>query len=515
MRNFKLKPAALAGILLLVATSIHAGERVAVITAVQGKVEVQRAGENSWRPALSRMELKVSDKVVTKKGGRCEIVLDDGSLIKMRENSTLEINDLKEEEGTKKKSSVFKLLMGKLWAKAEPQEGARFEVITPAAIAGIRGTEFAIIVLSDGTSDVLVFKGSIEVKSLMEEVREIKTMIVEAGKALGIKPGEAGLMREINPQEIEDWQKFVEGKRALLIKPATDEERGSLKQDISDARDNFAQNRRFAYAVKDADLSAGKTLLDHAKRLTRVQQYLMRPTPNILRFLNLCFRPGQTEQWQFHYWQNDWYFTNPLPRTLTGTVIILLENNFSSSPGNPLLKAESIFANNAPERSNNRDVFLWGWERGGNPNSNGMYVKVNGKPVTFDNNWNGKNEGFMEEVQEMTENEFYNKARMHFIDRVKGTIDWDLYIIDNNGKTLGAGDFAGADASKLFQFRNNINFETVFDLKGMEPIVGQMKNGGVIDVVVIPEIVYSGIERIISELGDMLHQLQNSNPPSL
>lgn len=487
------------GVVGILATVSMVSAQVAVITTVKGKVEVQRAGESDWKPVVTKTDLNVNDKVQTKKGANCEITLDDGSIIKLRENTTLEINDLSEDKDTKKKSSVFKLLLGKLWAKAEYQEDSKFEVVTPTSIAGIRGTEFAIIVAIDGASDILVFKGKIEVRSLIEEDKEIRTVLVEAGKALGIKPGEIGLPRDLSPLEKEDWQKFLEGKRVLLINPATDEERESLKQDISRARENFIENRKFAYAVKEADLSAGKTLFDHEKRLVRVQQYLMRPAPNLLRFLNLNFRPGYGEQWAFHYWQNDWKFTSALPKTLVGTIVVFA----GADPRNPLIKAESIFANNAPGQSN-RDEFVYGWDKYDYPSTDGMYARVNGQNADFDPNYEGP-----QLIEGMTNDNFYAKTRIYFDNGgTKGTVDMDQYIINNLGKTLGVGDFVGADASKLFEFRNNINLEMVFDLNGMKDIVA-MKNGGIIDVVVIPEIIYSGIERVLSELDEMLKQFQS------
>ncbi len=494
---------------MLLCILANAAERAAVITLVKGTVEVQKSGENSWKKAAVKMELKVNDKVSTKKGSRCELALDDGTVLKLRENSLMQINEMSEENETRKKSSVLKLITGKLWAKAEPQGGSKFEVVTPAAIVGIRGTEFAIIVLLDGGSEVLVFKGSVEIKTLQEAIQEIKTTLVEAGKALGIKAsGEEGFVRELTPQEQQDWQKFIEGKKIYIINPVTDDERDGLKKDIAKAKKNFFENRKFAYAVRDADLSAGKTVLDHEKRVTRVQQYLMRPSPTILRFLNLNFRPGQTEQWAFHYWQNDWYFTNPLPPSLIGMIASLADPR-----ANILIKRESLFANNAPDKS--RDELLIGWDVNYNQNE-GNYFKFNKTPISFDvNHISTEGEPQIDLVLEMSDQRFSSIGRVYFTDGtagtgVAGTMDLGMYIINNAGNVLGAGNFQSADASKLFEWRNNINFEMVLDLRSMSNIKA-LKNGGVIDVVIIPDIIYAGIDKILGDIGQIMIQFENQN----
>ena len=94
------------GFIVMIGLSACAAERVAVIKSINGYVEWQKGGEGSWKQAAANMELSVSDKIRTKEGARCELTLDDGSLMKLRENSIMEINDLSKDDATGKKTSV-------------------------------------------------------------------------------------------------------------------------------------------------------------------------------------------------------------------------------------------------------------------------------------------------------------------------------------------------------------------------------------------------------------------------
>lgn len=184
--------------------------RQASITFTKGEVFVLKAGSAQQVAAQKGMALGSGDKVITKKDGRAEMQLDDGSLLKLKDNATLEIQSLDENADTKKKNSIFKLFSGKLWAKASPQKGD-FKVITPTAIAGIRGTVFGIVVNPDNSGNIYVVEGEIEAVGFTNG--QMWTTMVPTGRVFAVTTeGNQGVLRELTGDELKEWKDMFEAK---------------------------------------------------------------------------------------------------------------------------------------------------------------------------------------------------------------------------------------------------------------------------------------------------------------
>lgn len=85
--------------------------------------------------------------------GRVELALGEQGSVKLFRKSRVQI----------KRSNLFHLTIGRLWAKIRSL-GQGFEVSTPNAVAGVRGTEFVVEVLPN-RSMVGVVHGTVEVAS--------------------------------------------------------------------------------------------------------------------------------------------------------------------------------------------------------------------------------------------------------------------------------------------------------------------------------------------------------------
>lgn len=130
----------------------------ATIVFVKGKAEVQRAGERAWRPAELQMAVNPGDKLSTEAGAELEIRLDDGSVLKLKDKSLLELDAMEKQAKPLTTITSLKLGLGKLLGcvrKLSSRE-SKFEVTTPTAVAGVRGTVFAVFAEGDSTGlDVL------------------------------------------------------------------------------------------------------------------------------------------------------------------------------------------------------------------------------------------------------------------------------------------------------------------------------------------------------------------------
>jgi len=130
----------------------------ASIIYLKGKAEVQRSGERAWRPAELQMTVHPGDKLSTEAGAELEIRLDDGSVLKMKDKGLLEIDAMEKQAKPLTTITSLKLGLGRLLGcvrKLSSRE-SRFDISTPTAVAGVRGTVFAVFAEDDSTGlDVL------------------------------------------------------------------------------------------------------------------------------------------------------------------------------------------------------------------------------------------------------------------------------------------------------------------------------------------------------------------------
>ncbi len=142
---------------LWAATVCSAAEPLAEITIVAGGAEVVRADTRRTEPAARDMELYVGDTVRTRYDGKVEILFDQGTLLRLGENTEVRLQQTEDQNG------VF-VAIGRLWARIKKLFGrSKFEVETPAAVAGVRGTTLRVDVRADGESTVAVDEGEAEV----------------------------------------------------------------------------------------------------------------------------------------------------------------------------------------------------------------------------------------------------------------------------------------------------------------------------------------------------------------
>jgi len=138
----------------------------AKINFIKGQVEVQKAQGIVWAKAAVKMKLGAGDKISTEDGAEAEIVLEDGSVLKMKDKSLLLIERM---EKSKKPSisvvNTFKVRTGKVLGciRKVASLDSKFIIGTPTAVAGIRGTVFGIYVEGDST-ELDVLKGEVGIK---------------------------------------------------------------------------------------------------------------------------------------------------------------------------------------------------------------------------------------------------------------------------------------------------------------------------------------------------------------
>ncbi|MBN1576661.1 MAG: FecR domain-containing protein [Chitinispirillaceae bacterium] len=154
----------MAGILIFCAGGITAvfpqNSRKCSIRQLVGTVKIRRGTTAVWNNARLKMALKETDAIRTFIESEAELEISDGSLIKIGENTTIELSSLK---GTAEhQNTSMKIMNGAILANVKKlvSPASSFEFETPTATAAIRGTTVGLEVSKEQTT-VKVYEGKV------------------------------------------------------------------------------------------------------------------------------------------------------------------------------------------------------------------------------------------------------------------------------------------------------------------------------------------------------------------
>jgi hypothetical protein len=127
-------------------------------TLVEGPATAAQRG-GAGQPLAEGAVLHEGDVVETGAGGRVEISLATGTVLRVGESSRVELREAAPSGGAFR----ARLALGNLWAKVHKLlAGERFEVETENAVAGVRGTEFRVEAGGAGKEDLVrVYEGAV------------------------------------------------------------------------------------------------------------------------------------------------------------------------------------------------------------------------------------------------------------------------------------------------------------------------------------------------------------------
>jgi hypothetical protein len=108
-----------------------------------------RSNGGDWKAAADGMIILPGDEVKTADRNSVEVLMDDGKTgrVEIKEGSLFRIQKAETDSVTGDKTTLLDLAMGKILVKVESLKGnSRFEVRTPTALTGVRGTVFEVTV---------------------------------------------------------------------------------------------------------------------------------------------------------------------------------------------------------------------------------------------------------------------------------------------------------------------------------------------------------------------------------
>jgi hypothetical protein len=175
------------GLFCLLAQASLAAE-VGTVAALQGDAHVERGG--AVLSAGVGTPVEQGDVLVTGEGGKLRVVFQDDSVLTLSENSRVVVEDSVFEPAGRTARSLFGLLKGKLNAAVSEYyrlRGNAYEVRTETAVAGVRGTEFAVAFdPASERTEVVSIEGTVQVHSLRDP--QAPAVLVRAREVTVVEP---------------------------------------------------------------------------------------------------------------------------------------------------------------------------------------------------------------------------------------------------------------------------------------------------------------------------------------
>ncbi len=457
----------------------------AYLSEVKGEVFIKPQDSAFWNKIESQagnLKIKNRDEIRTSRASSAEIVMDDGSRIKIAPFSYFR---LEEENQT---AAKINLMAGKIrnWVK---KFSKKFDVKTPTAVCAVRGTDFMVAVDMEGGTRVEVYDGSVAAgDSRGREILVRKGEMIEVGKdGLGEK------MENKNPPQ----------EMASSIGDKKEAARKELYSEISkDAVIKQAQAE-----MQSAEYQNRKTAIDAYGLRVRMEEYIVRPADNQFKYVVL-----NTRKDSFNFGKILFTFNSPLPEDLSMATKNMLYYEGSSAPQWYLTEMNSVISNtydkvtedasggkmiadNASAPSywthffSNYGVYFAGpaegaengglgrllWKYSDSNNNNiadsGEFVFLGNRTVTSvtsissyqkQYNFNDGSSMIATRINPSGDDVFDNIVRNEYSD---GTwINTRDYLLFDDGKIASAGDFASSIGGvSRSDIADRLNFERVYE----------------------------------------------------
>ncbi len=144
---------------------------IAVVLMSKGETEMKKP-DQSWSALKFGTVLDGGDKIRTGEKGFIALAFtDDKSQLKIRPNTELTLNAERDEEFNLAKR--VNMDIGELFADVKRQKGS-LQLVTPTSVASVKGTEFWLLVQTDGQTQLLAIEGIIEfINTLSGQVLDV------------------------------------------------------------------------------------------------------------------------------------------------------------------------------------------------------------------------------------------------------------------------------------------------------------------------------------------------------
>jgi len=281
-------------IFILTITSLTFSSTIIVVVKVSGKAFVRNIADQQWTKCYPGQTLDENYVIKTEEKSKVELLLFDGTKIVVSEKTEIVLSKIAPQEKViQQKTGKARFKVSKL------QEGAKFETITPTAIMSVRGTEFSVFVKEDLSTEVKVFEGIVNVKTLAGE--SIDLSVNEKIEILPNLP--LPEIKKFEKQDLEETKSIIKEEMKDVLAP-------EVQMDMTKEQ----VQRAAAEELKLAEYQQGKSLIDVWGNRVRIEEYIVRKNlePNQFKMVVLNERE---QRFDYFIWLAT--FNKDLPTDLT------------------------------------------------------------------------------------------------------------------------------------------------------------------------------------------------------
>ena len=164
------------------------------ISLIEGDIQMKIDDTEDWVPASINMPLKEGDVLWVPEGGRAELQLQDGTLLRLGAQSALEILTLQRD------SSQFYLTEGRLYANFVGLKENLLQIDTQVSSVRAYDRSMFSVDASQGRLDISVFQGSVYAETKDGTTR------VAADKVLSLGEDDYAELSPLGPPD--DWERW-------------------------------------------------------------------------------------------------------------------------------------------------------------------------------------------------------------------------------------------------------------------------------------------------------------------
>jgi len=228
---------------------------IARAVSVQGNVEVRRTGTAAWQPVRLNDTFSAGDTIRTGAQSRADLQLLDQSVLRLNASTELTVEPVKDG-----RTGVVNLLRG---ATHFFSRGPRsLDVQTPFTIAGVRGTEFLVVVEPNQTL-LTIFEGTVVAQN------PSGSLTLTSGQSAVAESGKAPVLRVVaRPRDAVHWA--LHYPPVLYFKPDEFPAGSPVRQSVDAYRAGDIRQAFDAIAGVPANVSDARVLAYRAHLLLTV-----------------------------------------------------------------------------------------------------------------------------------------------------------------------------------------------------------------------------------------------------
>jgi hypothetical protein len=163
-----------AGLLLIASASVslYAQESIGKVVSLDGIVEAKLDENSQWRALNKKSDIYEKDTIKTGENSKVDIFFVDETNVSIGPETTIKIEKLVCSPAQNHREGKMNVVMGKARFNVGKlfSKDSSFEVRTPTAVAGVKGTSFIVNVTSEQLTQLMGLSGVVIVTSISPEI---------------------------------------------------------------------------------------------------------------------------------------------------------------------------------------------------------------------------------------------------------------------------------------------------------------------------------------------------------